>query len=94
MRQLSAEQRMRVVRLAASKARTSKEIAALFNVKVQTVYSLTSAARKKTSLFTKKKQAELRRTRQQAAIISVVKRTWMLAKVSGPQRRSRQRSSR
>ena len=47
LRQLSAASRVQVVKLAASRAWTSVEVAAMFNIKVQAVYDLTKDAKKR-----------------------------------------------
>ena len=52
---------MHITKLAASKTRTSGEIAGIYNVKVQVVYDLMKDAKKKKAYFIKKKEVELRR---------------------------------
>ncbi len=63
---------MQIVKLVVSRARTSVEIADMFNIKVQVVYDLTKDAKKRQIYFIKKKEAELRWSRQHAAIVRVV----------------------
>ena len=60
LRQLNSKERLHIVKLAASKSRTSVEIAELYNVKVQVVYDLVRDSKKRQSYFIKKKEAELR----------------------------------
>ena len=60
--------------MAASKERTHKEIAELFNVRTSTVSSLTSALKRSKSTIVKRRTKELQRTRNQEAIASVVRR--------------------
>ena len=59
---------MHIAKLAASRTRTSGEIASLYNIKVQVVYDLMKDAKKK-AYFVKKKEVELRREKQHAAVV-------------------------
>ena len=61
-RQLSADERLQIVKLAASRTKTGAEIAIIFNVSVTAVYSLVSASKNKhKTVIVKKKQAEISR---------------------------------
>ena len=60
LRQLNSKERLHIAKLAASKSRTSIEIAELYNVKVQVVYDLVKDSKKKQGYFIKKKEVELR----------------------------------
>ena len=60
--------------MAASKERTHKEIAEIFNVRICTVSSLTSALKRSKSTIVKRRTKELQRARNQEVIVSVVKR--------------------
>ena len=64
LHQLNSANRMQIVKLAASKLRTCREIADMYNIKVQVVYDLAKDAKKQQVCFVKKKEAELRRARQ------------------------------
>jgi len=74
LRQLNVETRLQIAQLAASKTRSYAEIALAFNIKVQVVWDLMKDAKKKQVYFVKKKQAELRRAEQEAAIILQVRK--------------------
>ena len=60
LRQLNSKERLQIAKLAASKSRTSIEIAELYNVKVQVVYDLVKDSKKKQAYFIMKKEVELR----------------------------------
>ena len=60
--------------MAASKERTHKEIAELFNVRTSTVSSLTSALKRSKSTIVKRRTKELQRSRYHEVIINVVRR--------------------
>ena len=74
LRQLNVETRLQIAKLAASKTRSHAEIALAFNIKVQLVGDLMKDAKKKQVYFVKKKQAELRRAEQEAAIVLQVRK--------------------
>jgi len=63
---------LHITKLAASRTRTSGEIAGIYNVKVQVVYDLMKDAKKKKAYFVKKKEVELRREKQHAAVVKSV----------------------
>ena len=69
MKQFSSWERLNITKLAASRTRTSGEIASLYNIKVQVVYDLMKDAKKKKTYFVKKKEVELRREKQHAAVV-------------------------
>ncbi len=71
---VNAETRVQIVKMAATKTRTHREIGKLFNVRQSTVAKLASALKRSKSTIVKCRVKELIRSRNQEAIISVVRR--------------------
>jgi hypothetical protein len=63
---------LEIVKLASTKKWTSKELAALYNVKVHAIYDLKSDVKRRPAYFLKKKETEVARSRQQTSIIKTV----------------------
>jgi hypothetical protein len=64
MHQLSSAKRLEIVKLADSKKWTCKELAVIYNVKVQTIYDMKSNAKRRPAYFLKKKESEVARSRR------------------------------
>jgi len=71
--QVSAAKRVEIVKMAVSKTRTHREIGELFNVRTSVVAQLSSAFKRSKPTIAKRRAQELKRSQEQAAIISVVK---------------------
>ena len=71
--QISAEMRAEIVKIAASKTRTHRELGELFNVRTSAVTQLASALKRSKSTIAKRRAKELKRSHEEAAIISVVR---------------------
>ena len=65
---------MDIIKMAAAKGRTHKEISELFNVRCTTVAALTSALKRGKSTVIKRRTKELSRANKHAAIVKVVSR--------------------
>ena len=75
LRSLDSNERLLLVKLVASKRKTSVEIADLMNVKVQVIYDLMKDLRNKQSCFIKKKEVETKRQLHASAIVKTIKDT-------------------
>ena len=73
MRNLSAAERLEIVRIAAARELSYEEIAIDFNVKLHVIQSLMHSLKMRKTLFIGKRKAELRRQQKQAAISSLIK---------------------
>ena len=58
---VSTETRVKIARMASARIRTQKEIADLFNVRVQVVSQLSSALKRSSPMFIKRRMRELKR---------------------------------
>ena len=72
LRDLSAAARLEIVTLAAKRVLTQQEVADRFGIKVQVVRDLMKNLGKKRSVILKKRDAEVRKARQQSALTSVI----------------------
>ena len=68
LRQLDVTERLKIVKLLASRSRTYQEVADTFNVKVQLVRDLNKDLKAKQVRFINKRKVEIRKVIQQAAI--------------------------
>ena len=71
--QVSAETRVKIVKMAVKKMHTHKEIGELFNVRPTVVAQLASALKRSKPIIVKRREKELRKSHDQAAIILVVR---------------------
>ena len=69
---ISAKTRIEIVKMAASKTRTHREIGELFNVRTSAVSTLASTFKRSKSTIAKRRVKELKRSHDLAAIVSVV----------------------
>ena len=72
MRQLSAETRVKITKMAATKMRTHREIGDIFNVPTRVVSYLSSTTKRGKSVIAKRRGRELARSQTQAVLIAVV----------------------
>ena len=72
MRNLSAEERLEIVRIAAARELSYEEIAIDFNVKKHVIQSLMNGLKKRKTLFIGKRKDELHHKHQETVISTLI----------------------